>query len=88
MSYLASKGSGGGSVPSFASAETPSGVIDGVNDAFTLAHTPSPAASLQLFLNGALQEEGVGGDFTLSGANITFATPPLVGSVLIAYYMY
>ena len=88
MSYLSSKpGGGGGTVPSFASAEVPTGAIDGTNATFTLAHSPSPAASLQLYLNGALQQAG-GGDFTLTGASIVFVTPPLVGSILIAYYMY
>lgn len=89
MSYLASKpgNGGGGTVPTFASAETPSGVIDGSNVDFTLANPPSPSQSLQLYLNGALQEAG-GGDFTLSGSDITFVNPPILGSVLIAYYMY
>ena len=86
MSYLGGSGSGGGSVPSFASAEVPSGAIDGINETYTLAHTPSPSASLQLFLNGALQTEGE--DFSLATNTITFNVPPLAGSVLVAYYMY
>lgn len=91
MSYLANKPGtgGGGTVPSFASAEIPSGTINGINVTFTLANTPSPAGSLQLFLNGSLQEDGgVGNDFSLSGDTITFNSAPLAGSSLIAYYMY
>lgn len=88
MSYLAARGGTGGSGPTenFANGETPSGLINGTNTVFNLAHNPSPDASLQLFLNGALQELGV--DYTLSGATITFADAPLTGSPLLAYYRY
>ena len=75
------------SLASFADAETPSGAINGTNKTFTLANTPSPAASLQLFLNGAYQTSG-GEDFTLATATITFVNAPLNGSVLRAYYRY
>lgn len=77
----------GGSIPNFADNETPSGTINGSNVTFTLAHTPSPAGSLQLYLNGALQQAG-GGDYTLATATITFVTAPLTGSILIAWYRY
>ena len=40
----------GQSVMATAYNETPSGTVDGVNKTFTLAHTPSPADSLMLFL--------------------------------------
>lgn len=78
-----------GSVPtgSFADAETPTGTINGSNVTFTLAHTPNPAASLQLFLNG--QELIAGGaDYTLSTATITAASAPKTGDVLIAFYRF
>ena len=43
-------GSGGGGVlPSFSDGEMPAGTINGSNTVFTLAFTPSPAASLDLF---------------------------------------
>lgn len=71
----------------FADAETPSGTIDGSNATFTLAQTPSPAASLQLFLNGAYQTAG-GVDYTLSGATITFGSAPLTSSIIRAHYRY
>lgn len=65
-------------------AETPSGVVDGTNAVFTLAHAPSPAASLQLFRNGLLMRATV--DYALSGQTITFAAGsiPQMGDSLIA----
>ncbi len=84
-------GSGGGSggvLPSFADGEVPSGGITGVNAAFTLAFTPSPAASLDLYLNGLLMKQG--SDYTVSGASITFITAsiPQIGDLLVANYRY
>lgn len=72
---------------SFADAETPSGAINGSNVTFTLAHTPSPAASLSLFLNG--QELIAGGaDYTLSSATVTTVLAPKTNDVLIAFYRF
>lgn len=67
-------------------AETPSGVIDGVNRVFTLAGTPNPAKSLLVYRNGLLQKEGV--DYTLSANAITFqpGSIPLPGDLLTASY--
>lgn len=87
MSGFLQKPAAGGGGANFASSETPSGTINGSNTIFTLAHTPSPAATLQVFLNGALQQAG-GGDYTLSTATITFVSAPLAGSILTAYYQY
>lgn len=86
MSYLSSAPGSGGAVYNPVYAEVPSGTINGSNTVFTLAGTPSPSSSLQLYLNGQLQEEGVGNDYTLSGQTITFAAGPLTGSVLLAFY--
>ena len=63
--------------------ETPTGDIDGVNDVFALANNPI-AASVKGYLNGIRQTKDV--DFTVSGANITFATPPEIGDTLIFDY--
>src|ERR1051326_2630582 len=71
----------------FADAEIPSGSINGSNTAFTLAHTPNPAASLQCKENGLYQRAG-GNDYTLSGATITFGTAPTTGSTLICDYRF
>lgn len=53
----------------YADFETPSGALNGTNQTFTLAHPPSPAGSLQLYLNGDLQLSGI--DYTLSGSTVT-----------------
>lgn len=53
---------------------------------FELTNTPV-ANSLKLFLNGLLQEEGSGKDFTISGTTITWATNPESGDIVIAYYV-
>jgi hypothetical protein len=76
------------SIPQYADAITPTGTINGTNLVFTLPNAPSPAASLQLFINGILQRAG-GIDFTLSGSTITFASTaatPQTGQNLLAYY--
>ena len=74
-------------VPSFADAEVPSGLVNGSNTAFTLAHAPNPASSLLLFKNGVLQKKS-GADFTLTGAAITFTTAPQTGDTLEAFYRF
>jgi hypothetical protein len=54
---------------------------------FTLANAPNPVASLKLYKNGVLLNQG--GDYTVSGSNITFASPgvtPRSGDTLIAAY--
>ena len=53
----------------FADQEVPTGTINGVTTAFSLAHTPSPAASLTCFENGITQRAG-GADFTLATATM------------------
>ncbi len=70
----------------FSDNEAPSGTINGSNAAFTLAHTPSPTASLQLFMNGVLQI--VGTDYTLATATITMTAAPTTGANLRAWYRY
>lgn len=69
----------------FADDETPSGTVNGANTSFTLAHTPNPAASLQLFKNGQKLEPG-GADFTLATATITASTAPKTGDILTVSY--
>lgn len=72
----------------FADAEVPGGLINSSNTAYTLAHKPDPQLSLNLFLNGVRQVQGQGMQYTLSGAAITFVTPPPTGQSLIACYRY
>jgi uncharacterized protein YoxC len=78
--------SASGSSAVFVDSEALSGTSDGVNTAFALANSPAPTGSLTLFRNGLLMRNGI--DFTLSGANITFAanSTPLAGDLLRAFY--
>lgn len=71
----------------FADAEVPSGTINGSTTAFTLAHTPSPAASLLCFENGVAQR-AAGADFTLATATITYGVAPPTGTTLVCSYRY
>ncbi len=80
-------GSGGGSGGlSFVDGETPSGTINGVNTNFTLSAIPSPAASLNLFLNGLLLRQGTA--YTISDSSIvmTSGSIPSPGDILQAWY--
>lgn len=52
----------------------------------TLANTPI-TNSVQVYLNGLLQEEGSGKDYTLDGTTIQFATQPESGDILIVHYI-
>jgi hypothetical protein len=82
-------GTGGGGVGgSFADAEVPTGTVNGVNTVFTLISTPSPAGSLELFVNGLLQRQGV--DYQISGNVVTFflASVPVSGDLLVASYRF
>lgn len=74
----------------FSDAEIPSGIINGTNLVFTLAHPPV-GTSLELTLNGIVQQVGVVNDFTLVGSTITFnstATIPQMGDVMQVWYRY
>ena len=68
--------------------ETPSGLVNGINDTFTLSSTPSPSTSLLLFINGQLITQGT--DYTLATATITFdpSAIPMTGDILLATYQH
>lgn len=72
----------------FADAETPSGVLNGSNATFTLAATPNPASSVQVFRNGVLQRNSI--DFSVNGATLIFAalSIPQPGDLLQVWYRY
>ena len=78
---------GYGVIPTFVDNETPTGACNNSNQTFTLAHTPSPATSLQLFYNGQLTIAG-GADYTLATATITSVFTCKSGDVLEAAYRY
>jgi hypothetical protein len=65
----------------FVDRETPTGLINGSNVTYTLSATPV-AGSEHVYLNGILQEDGAGNDYTISGGTITYETAPETGDVL------
>jgi hypothetical protein len=66
--------------------ETPSGAANGTNTDFTLAFTPV-SGSESVFLNGILQEPGVGNDYTISDDEITFLFTPVSGDKIRVSYI-
>lgn len=80
-------GCGAGAAINFADNEVPTGTINGSTTAFTLAHTPNPAASLFCNLNGLIQRAS-GNDFTLVTATITYGVAPPTGYNLTCSYRY
>lgn len=81
-------GGSGGVLPTFADGEIPVGAINGSNTVFTLANSPSPAASLDLYRNGLLMKQT--GDYTLVNNLATFApaSTPQPGDALVAVYRF
>ncbi len=84
---------GGGTTPSdiaYADRETPGGNITGSNRSFTLAQTPSPAASLLLYRNGLLLAPTQDYDLDTPTKTITFRLGeyPQTGDILTASYRY
>jgi len=64
--------------------EIPTGLIDGINQAYLLQFTPISDTD-EVYLNGILQQ-GEGNDYTLSGRTIIFTSAPFVDSkILISY---
>jgi hypothetical protein len=57
---------------------TPTGDVNGVNTDFILNHIPSPASSLDVYLNGQLQD--LTNDYTVSGTTVSFVSAPLTGN--------
>ena len=73
-------------ISTFVDAEVPSGTKNNSNVTFTLAGTPSPSASLQLYVGGLLMSPGTAGDYTLSGTVVTMAVAPTVNDSIYAFY--
>lgn len=72
---------------SFSDKEVPSGAINDVNVAFTIAHTPV-SGSEHLYRNGVLQNSIGSSDYSISGTTITMTTAPATGDVLLVSYRY
>ena len=68
------------------SLENKSSECNGSTTGFTLTATPVDN-SVQVFLNGLLQEKGSGKDYTQSGTSITFTVAPLSGDILVIHYI-
>jgi hypothetical protein len=74
-------------LPGYVDCETPGGIVDGSNAAFTLSATPYPTASLWLSRNGLVQL--LGSDYTIqTDGSVLFASAsiPQPGDVLLASY--
>jgi hypothetical protein len=74
-----------GAASQFFDAETPGGIVDGVNNTFTVSNAPT-GASLMLFRNGLYMSANF--DYTLNGSTMTFVTGaiPQPGDQLVAFY--
>lgn len=66
--------------------ENESANCNGATTGFTLDNTPV-VNSVQVFLNGLLQEEGSGKDYTLTGTAVEFATAPASGDILLIHFI-
>lgn len=66
--------------------ENESANCNGATTAFTLDATPV-VNSLQVFLNGLIQEKGSGKDYTHTGTTVTFGIAPLAGDILLIHYI-
>ena len=66
--------------------ENESSSCNGATTAFTLDLTPVDN-SLQVFLNGLIQEKGSGKDYTHTGTTVTFVVAPLAGDILLIHYI-
>jgi hypothetical protein len=78
--------SGSSGTTGFIDAEIPAGTIDGINATFTLANTPNPSTSVELFRNGLLMRQP--GDFSVTGDTIVFVPGaiPQLSDMLVASY--
>ncbi len=67
---------------------TPGGNVNGTNDTFTLATTPVNNTEM-VFVNGVLQNQGSGNDYTISGTTITFLSGaiPQTGDIIRVTYV-
>lgn len=85
--FSGSGGGGGGGVATqvFAGVGgTIVGAINGVNTVFVLPSAPTSAGSVEVFLDGLFQRQGV--DYTILGATITFIAAPAIGQFLDVFY--
>jgi hypothetical protein len=63
--------------------------VTGFAGDFDITYAPV-LGSVQVFLNGLLQEEGTGKDYTINGTGnkvISFTTDPIAGDIVIVHYV-
>lgn len=65
--------------------EEPSGSVNGTNTVYNLSNIPINGSEC-VYLNGLLQEPGLGNDYTISGGTITFADAPVAGDRIRVNY--
>lgn len=65
--------------------EVPTGLVNGSNTTYTIAHTPDSGAE-HVYRNGVLQKAT--DDYTISGTTIAFTTAPETGDALAVTYKY
>lgn len=70
----------------FVDAEIPSGTKNSTNKTFTLAGTPNPSTSTQLFVGGLLMSPGSAGDYLINNNTITMAVAPGANDAIYVYY--
>ncbi len=64
--------------------EVPSGSVPGT--VFTLANTPQ-VGTVQVFLNGLLQQPGSGKDYNIIGSTITFSKAVKTHNIILVHYI-
>jgi hypothetical protein len=75
-----------GDLVQYSEGTTPSGLVNGVNNVYTLEHDPIPSASVQLFVDGQFQHQDT--DYTINHEVISTITPPGSGVPITAFFKY
>lgn len=65
--------------------EMPTGIVDGVNDTFTLSNTPTSDQHISVFLDGNFVYDN---EFSLVANTVVFITPPAPGQIVFSWYSY
>lgn len=88
ISSTTSPGMGSGMTQMMCWNDTVVGDVDGINMVFELSNAPDPIASLMFYVNGVLQKQGWGDDYSLVGKMIGMTYSPSEGSSITATYTY
>ena len=59
---------------------------NGTTTAYTLSTAPGAAAGVLCAIDGMIQLNGSGKDFTVSGSTVTFTTAPVTGQRITCWY--